>query len=154
MEKKRREKMNQVLPWTVAGFLLFILLAVLAGGCSFISFCKAASVSEGGKASNGLPELSGDPGVTVENEDPAVGGVIKKVARHVLLPNGQVVVTTVLDPDALREAHPIFYHNAKQGDKVLIYEDRAILYDPAIDRVLDISHIISVATTTATSTPQ
>jgi len=77
--------------------------------------------------------------------DPTTSALIEKVFKHVFLPSGDVRVETVNKPELLREINPIFYQFVKKGDQILIFTDRAILYDPAADKVLDIIH--------ATSTP-
>ncbi len=82
-------------------------------------------------ASGPLTEITGNP---------SVAAVAEAVARHVFLPKGDVTVTTILDPDSLRKQDPVFYQYAKAGDKVLFYKDRAILYNPTVDRVIDIMH--------------
>jgi len=81
--------------------------------------------------------------LNITTDDPAISALIEKVFKHIFLPSGNVVVQTVLKPDELRKVNPVFYQFAKEGDKVLVYSDRAILYDPVIDRVLDVIHISS-----------
>ena len=78
----------------------------------------------------------------VSGNDPTIVDVVRKVAEHLFLPKGKVIVGTVVDPEASRKINPIFYANTKQGYKVLIYDDRAILYDPTIDRLLNMWHFV------------
>lgn len=73
--------------------------------------------------------------------DPAVADLIKKVFRHMYLPSGKVEVRTVQKPDELRKENPVFYQFASQGDHVLFYEDRAILYNPGADKVIDVMRL-------------
>lgn len=75
--------------------------------------------------------------------DPEINTLIKKVFKHIFLPSGDVRVETVNKPELLRKINPVFYQFVKEGDKILIYEDRAILYDPGIDKVLDVIHATS-----------
>jgi hypothetical protein len=79
----------------------------------------------------------------VTGDDPTIVDVVKKVSQHIVLPDGSVTVTTITDADNLRATDPVFYRYAQIGDKLLLYDDRAILYSPSIDRVLDISHTIT-----------
>ena len=72
--------------------------------------------------------------------DPAIAELVQTVFKHIFLPSGNVQVATVVKADDLRQANPVFYQFAKEGDKVLIYSDRAILYDPVADKVLDVLH--------------
>lgn len=91
-------------------------------------------------ASQAADQPSTGPQVQVTTNDPGVSDVINKVFKHVFLPSGEVQLRTIAQPDELRKVNPIFYQFAKQGDYVLIYADRAVLYDPVADRVLDIIH--------------
>lgn len=81
----------------------------------------------------------GSPNITADS--PETADIIQKLARHIKLPLGDVEVAEVVDPDASRAQSPIFYQYAEKGDKVLIYADRAILYNPMTDKIVDILHI-------------
>lgn len=87
---------------------------------------------------NVLPEQT--PQLKVSANDPKIETLINKVFRHIFLPNGDVRVETVVKPDELKTVNPVFYQFAKVGDQILIYADRAILYDPIADQVLDVQH--------------
>ena len=80
------------------------------------------------------------PQVKISTSDPKVAAIIEKVFKHIFLPSGDVRIETVVKPDELRKANPVFYQFAKTGDQILIYPDRAILYDPVADKVLDVMH--------------
>lgn len=79
----------------------------------------------------------------INSSDPVTTALIEKVFKHILLPSGDVRVETVNKPELLRKINPIFYQFAKEGDNILIFADRAILYDPKVDKVLDIFHATS-----------
>lgn len=83
--------------------------------------------------------------IEVSGGDPSLTALVKKVADHIALPGGNITVATVLKPEELRKENPVFYQNAREGDKVLIYSDRAILYNPEIDRVIDVVHFVPQA---------
>lgn len=80
------------------------------------------------------------PQIQVTATDPKVKAIIDKVFKHIFLPTGNVQIETVAKPDELRRINPIFYQWAKAGDQLLVYSDRAILYDPVADQVLDVVH--------------
>jgi hypothetical protein len=69
--------------------------------------------------------------------------LVERVARHVLLPDEIPTVATVSDVTLLVDQP--FFANAQNGDKVLLFRDsnKAVLYDPESDRVLDIGNIES-----------
>jgi hypothetical protein len=98
--------------------------------------CASATVAQtpdtGGQANELQPNI--------QSADPAVVDLVKKVFRHILLPDGDVQIQKVVKPDELRKANPVFYQYVREGDQILIYPDRAILYDPLIDKVLDVIH--------------
>lgn len=69
-----------------------------------------------------------------------VKSLVQKVGRLVVLPEDETpTIATVSDPDALKDQ--AFFAEAKKGDKVLIYSNakKAILYDPALDKVITIA---------------
>lgn len=76
--------------------------------------------------------------IELSNDDPSVGGVVKSVAKHMFIPRGDVTVGTVQNAEGLRKENPDFYAYAKDGDKVLYYPNGIILYDPVIDRIIDV----------------
>jgi hypothetical protein len=69
-----------------------------------------------------------------------VQSLTKKVGKLMVLPADETpTVATVSDPEALRDQ--TFFADAKKGDKVLIYSNakKAILYDPAADKIITIA---------------
>lgn len=96
-----------------------------------------SQTSEAQKRSYQIELSGGNPEITL---------VVQNAAKHIALPGGKVTVATVMNADGLRQANPIFYQFASNGDKVLIYIDRAVLYSPEIDRVLDVVHFAPGAT--------
>lgn len=74
----------------------------------------------------------------LSNNDPEVGGVVENVSRHILLPAKQFTVGTVKDADTLIRANPVLFQYVRNGQKLLIYETGVIVYDPAVDKVVDV----------------
>ena len=62
-----------------------------------------------------------------------------KVNRHMILPNEKPLVRTVSEADKLKNEP--FYAQAHDGDKVLVFSRRAILYSPSQDRIVEIGFI-------------
>ncbi len=84
-----------------------------------------------------ISSMSNDPKIFAK-EDRAE--LVKKISRHMVLPaNEEPTVAIINDPEQLKDQP--FFANAKKGDRILIYSiaKRAILYDPEIDRILDIT---------------
>ena len=64
--------------------------------------------------------------------------VLAKVKRHFALPTDvEPTVATIVDVKALRERNA-FYNKAENGDNLIVTSDRAILYDPDKDIILDV----------------
>src|SRR3989339_1078662 len=74
----------------------------------------------------------------LSNKDPEVGGIVEKVSRHILLPATQFTVATVKDASSLLKENPVLYQYLKNGQKVLLYDTGAIVYDQEVDKIVDI----------------
>ena len=78
--------------------------------------------------------------IEAKKERAEVENVIEAVRAHLVLPEGEEpTIATVTDLKQL-EGQP-FFKNAKIGHKVLIYTEakKAILYDPTIDRIVEVA---------------
>ncbi len=68
----------------------------------------------------------------------AAKAVLDKVSKLYVLPTGvQPTVATIVDVEALRKQNP-FYNKAENGDNLIITPDRAILYSPKKNMILDV----------------
>lgn len=64
--------------------------------------------------------------------------ILNKVKRHMVLPTDiEPTVATIVDVKTLREQNA-FYNKAENGDYLIVTSDRAILYDPDKDVILDV----------------
>lgn len=82
-----------------------------------------------------LEQLQG--GNTQQNQE-AARRVIDLVKRHIAIPDGvEPTVATIVDVEALRQRNP-FYLKAENGDHLVVTTERAILYDPDEDVILDV----------------
>lgn len=126
---------------------------ILIGSCFFLYYGNGKNFSPGTASTNDASGVVMTPPVTESNpvnsgaqldvlspSNDQVSQIAKKVFTHIFLPSGNVQVATVQNVDALRKQNPVFYKLAKNGDIVLIYQNQAILYDPVIDKVLDVIH--------------
>jgi len=63
--------------------------------------------------------------------------LVAKVSKHIVIKTGEEpTIATVQDPDVLRAQNPIFYLDAKKGDRLFVWSDKAVLYSPSTDRIL------------------
>lgn len=78
--------------------------------------------------------------------------IIDAVGKLIVLPSGeQPTLATVTDPEKLKDQP--FFASAKKGDKVLIYTNakKAILYDPAENKIVEVAPINIGASATTPS---
>lgn len=64
--------------------------------------------------------------------------IIKMVSKHMLLANGDVVVATITNIEGLRLDFPELFTYAKDGDRLIFYSLGIIVYDPVLDKVVDV----------------
>lgn len=65
-----------------------------------------------------------------EVDKKAIDEVINEVKKHIILPDTEVpTLATIEDAESLAQQQP-FFSGAKNGDKILIYSDRAFIYSP------------------------
>lgn len=83
--------------------------------------------------------------------DKDVSFLKSQIEKHIILPKGEPLIATINDIEKLKKDQT-FYQNAENGDKVFIWQDKALIYRPSLDRIVDFGIIIS-PNVTPTSTP-
>lgn len=64
--------------------------------------------------------------------------ILQKVRSHMVLPAGvEPTVAMIVDVTQLRSRNA-FYNKAKNGDYLIVLPERAILYDPKADKIVDV----------------
>jgi hypothetical protein len=66
--------------------------------------------------------------------------IIDRVGRHIVLPGGVPKVVPVKDVETLRKGDP-FFNSAQEGDELLVYSNKVILYSPTLDKVVEVATI-------------
>lgn len=65
--------------------------------------------------------------------------VLEKLRKHMDIPSDpEPTVATIVDIERLRESNSDFYGQAENGDHLIITKNRAVLYDPDRDLILDV----------------
>lgn len=89
-----------------------------------------------------------------------IQGVIARVSQLIVTrQNESPTVATIQDADTLRAQSPAFYQDAQNGDRLLVWSDKAVLYSTSRDLILAVLPVslppIATTSTTAaaTSTP-
>jgi hypothetical protein len=68
----------------------------------------------------------------------AAKAIVDRVRRLYTIPDDvDPTVATIVDVNQLR-ARNSFYNKAKNGDHLIVTNDRAILYDPTADKIIDV----------------
>lgn len=115
-----------------------IVLIILAAIPSIYFYNKYQTLQKQFNATNPADDLS---------------KLLSLVGRHILLPSGETpTVLSVTDKEKLSGQQ--FFANAKNGDKVLIYQKakKAFLYDPDADKIIEVGPIVT-ATASGAITP-
>ena len=95
--------------------------------------------------------------VRILTQDPAelsareIRDVSAKISKLIVLPTDELpTLATVSDPEKLKDQP--FFANAKTGFKVLVYSkaQKAILYDPTTNKIVEVAPINSNANATGT----
>jgi len=87
-----------------------------------------------------------------KSQSSSAENIVERLGRHILLPSTAPTVGTVSDIEKLREKSA-FFKDAKNGDTVVIYSDRAIIYDGKADRIVNVG-LIPKKQNTATGASQ
>jgi hypothetical protein len=66
--------------------------------------------------------------------------IITQVSKHIVLPDETPKVVKVTDVDTLKKSEP-FFQSAQDGDDVLVYSNKVILYSPKLDRIVEVAQI-------------
>lgn len=119
-------------------FLLLVLVLLLIGaGVTAYYFYQQAKVLAPNRAPIGQEEVT---------------SLMVAVGRLIVLPEGETpTIATVSNPEKLKDQ--AFFASAKAGDKVLIYTNaqKAFLYDPTSDRVINVAPLSVGSTNVATT---
>lgn len=72
----------------------------------------------------------------LENIVVSEGEIIKRIKTHTSVPEGEPVsIVRVQDAESLRSQH-IFYKDVKEGNYIVVYTSKVIIYDLRADRIV------------------
>ncbi len=105
--------------------LLIIVLVLAAGYLAYNKYYKVNSKAQG-----------------EEMSQKEINHLLHEVGKLIRLPEGvQPAIATVNDAEALIKQQK-FFLGAKNGDKILIYKDKALLYDPDNHILINVGPVI------------
>lgn len=127
----------KVNPWMLSALITVIAVTVSAG--MFYQFYSAQK-----KINDTVLGTSTD----AQNKQ-----LINEVGKLFLFPKGETpTVALVTNVEKLRATQP-FFNSAQNGDKLLIFSQKAILYRPSENKIIDIGPVNNQSTTAGTQTP-
>jgi uncharacterized membrane protein YvbJ len=129
-EQKSPEKRKRSWGW----FLIVFFIVLLVGALGFVGKLYWDTQNRLTK----LQEASASK--SLDLTDAEVTALVAKVAKHVELPKEKPQVATVTNVDQLKIGQP-FFRSALNGDKLLVFANRVVLYRPDQDKVIDIAQI-------------
>ena len=117
---------------TLKSSVVFLMFIVLIGVCAWLLI----NYKNAQKQINYLSELTVEEISKKERDD-----LLEKVRKLIILPEDkQPAISTIQDIDKLAEAQP-FFEKAQNGDRVIIYEDRAIIYSPSRNILINVGPV-------------
>ncbi|MEK7570448.1 MAG: hypothetical protein AAB515_03375 [Patescibacteria group bacterium] len=102
------------------------ILIVWAGATAFLAFHYIRSVQD--------KQTTND-----------AAAALRQVSRHVAFDGADPAVATVTDADTLKNKDA-FYKRAMNGDKLVVWEEKALLYRPSTDRIIDFGVVVQKPT--------
>jgi hypothetical protein len=117
----------------VVGLLIFIIIGVFVAGFGVVLKLYLDSQKQ-----LGIIKTQMALGVTPTKPDESE--VVVKVGKHILLPSDEPKIITLENVESLKKEQP-FFEKAVDGDKVLVYSQKVILYNPTLDKIIEIAQI-------------
>ena len=74
-------------------------------------------------------------------EQEKVQQILDDIAKLMLLPNETPTVAALIDVSGLKQDNPSFYKNALDGDILIIYTDKAILYREQDNLIINVAPV-------------
>lgn len=113
--------------------LLTILLIVALAGFAWAFYSYTQAKSE-------IAYLT-DPETRQEQDQAQITETVNKISKLMVVPEDEEpVVATVQDAEALK-AEQEFFADAQNGDKVIIYKTKAIIYNPTENKIVNVGPV-------------
>lgn len=78
--------------------------------------------------------------------------IISKVGMLMVLPEGDPQIITITDAEKVKkESGSTFFQNTQTGDFVLIYQTTAILYNPRLNKIINVGPVERTPSTTSSA---
>lgn len=92
------------------------------------------------QGSDTYTKLPGQAAAVPELSEKQVKELVQTVGKHIVLPGETPTIVQISNVDQLKVDQP-FFRSALNGDQLLVYPSRVILYRPSTDQIVDIAQI-------------
>ncbi len=93
--------------------------------------------------------------LATQTTDPQLQAVFNKVKQHVLVPKDEIpIMATIQDINLVRPRNELLFREAQNGDRVLRWSNKVVLYSPSQDRVLAVLPMIPSPSATSSLSVQ
>lgn len=124
------------------GFLNLLLFIGIIGAVALFFWAEQQRRDALGRLKETEQQLNEIKKSTEQSGELIADETLKKVRNHIEIPEEQQpTVATIVDVERLRETSE-FYNKAENGDNLVLTENRAILYDPDRDIIIDVVPVV------------
>ena len=81
-----------------------------------------------------------DPAYQRQLEEKKIKDAVAEIGRLIQLPEGLPQISTVVNANTLKENHS-FFADAQNGDELILYPSKAILYRPGTHKIINVTLI-------------
>jgi hypothetical protein len=139
MFKKSSEKAPSLTPFTVAVLVIIVLTAAVMGIRNRFTHSEQNTTQD-------FSFQAGDR----DSREKSLNELLDRVAKLIIFNRNETPTLAVVENvDLLRQRNLSFYENAQNGDIVLLWKDRVIIYSPERDIIVAATYL---PTTNSTST--
>jgi hypothetical protein len=126
-----REKPKKKSP--ILTILLIVLFFALGIGAGYFAYEYLTS--------QGVLDKINDPEYVSQLQEQQIENTLADLREIMLLPDEQATIATLVDIEALKEENPEFYENAKNGDLLVIYSEKAILFREEEGKIINVAPV-------------
>jgi hypothetical protein len=116
---------------TTYKLIIGLVLVILVAGGGYYAWQSNA-------AKGGLANLSASSKLT----DSQVSELVSRISKFLVVPNNENPSVVVIKDAAQLAAQQSFYKDAKDGDVLIVYSTRAIIYDIANNKLVNVGPIV------------
>ncbi|MEO6729571.1 MAG: hypothetical protein ABIM99_06650 [Candidatus Dojkabacteria bacterium] len=127
-KQKKIQNRNDGLYKVIIGILILVIIA--GGVYLFVIKPRQASVA----------------GESTESADTAkYNALIDKVKKIILVPDENPTIATIANLEEVQKQNATFYADAKEGDTVIIFSTKALIYREGEDKIINVAPVTKEA---------